>query len=413
MIETIFQCRSTRERHLAAPLLVEREQYLTHLLQRGFAKVAVRNTAAYLIHIVRIMSLTTLRNVTQDEIDSAGKLWADYDGPLRKSLQWKGSPRVLAGIAQRWFRFHGQLVSPRPVVHFENLLEEFTGALQGRGLAAPTVLGYSYRARSFLSWYGDRHNNFENVSLRDVDEYLAGKRAEGWLVRSLANACQGLRSFFTYAEIRGWCNPGIALGIRSPRIPKYETEPRGPTWAEVRRVIACTNGASSGDLRAKAILLLLAIYGLRSSEVTHLRLSDFDWRNETFTVRRAKRGGVQQYPIQYEVGDAIIRYLQKGRPPSGSRHVFLSAYRPHGPIGLAPMWQLVRKRMVAAGLVAGYRGPHSLRHACATRLLRRGASLQEIADFLGHHNLKSVGIYAKFDTRSLRKVAAFSLAGVR
>src|SRR5438067_10240834 len=135
MIETISPCRSTQERHRAAPLLVEREQYLTHLLQRGFAKVAVRNTAAYLIHIVRIMNLTTLRNVTQDEIDAAGKLWAAYDGPLRKNLHWNGSPRVLTGIAQRWFRFHGQLVSPRPVVPFENLVEEFTGALRGRGLA--------------------------------------------------------------------------------------------------------------------------------------------------------------------------------------------------------------------------------------------------------------------------------------
>jgi integrase/recombinase XerD len=58
-------------------------------------------------------------------------------------------------------------------------------------------------------------------------------------------------------------------------------------------------------------------------------------------------------------------------------------------------------------------GPHSLRHACATRLLKKGASLKEIADFLGHRNIKSVGIYARYDTRSLRKVAAFSLAGVR
>jgi integrase len=159
--------------------------------------------------------------------------------------------------------------------------------------------------------------------------------------------------------------------------------------------------------------LLLAIYGLRSSEVAGLRLNDFDWRGETFSVRRAKRGGIQQYPIQFEVGEAIIQYLQKGRPHCSSRQVFVSTYRPHGPIGPGPMWQIVGKRMRQLDIDLEHVGPHSLRHACATRLLRKGASLQEIADFLGHRNIKSIGIYARYDTRSLRKVAAFSLAGVR
>jgi integrase len=50
---------------------------------------------------------------------------------------------------------------------------------------------------------------------------------------------------------------------------------------------------------------------------------------------------------------------------------------------------------------------------CATELLRKGSSLGEIADFLGHSNLESVSIYAKHDIRSLRKIADFRLVGVR
>jgi len=56
-------------------------------------------------------------------------------------------------------------------------------------------------------------------------------------------------------------------------------------------------------------------------------------------------------------------------------------------------------------------GPHSLRHACATELLKQGASLREIADFLGHRDCQSVEIYAKFDMQSLLKVAALDLCG--
>ena len=242
---------------------------------------------------------------------------------------------------------------------------------------------------------------------------MASKREEGWSVRTLASQCQALRSFFGYAEIRGWCVPGIPPGIRSPRIPKYEDRPKGPTWAEVRRRIESASGSAPNELRAKAILLLLAIYGLRSSEVAGLRLNDFDWRSETFSVRRAKRGGIQHCPIQHEVGEAIIQYLRKGRPHCSSRLVFVSTYRPHGLIRLGPMWQIVGWRMRQLRIELEHVGPHSLRHACATRLLKKGASLQKIADFLGHRNIKSIGIYARYDTRSLRKVAAFSLAGVR
>jgi site-specific recombinase XerD len=61
----------------------------------------------------------------------------------------------------------------------------------------------------------------------------------------------------------------------------------------------------------------------------------------------------------------------------------------------------------------GHLGPHSLRHACATRLLNTGPSLQDIADFLGHSDTKTVSIYVKLDLRSLSKVAAFSLAWTR
>ncbi len=413
MLETVSPWPSVQLRHESAPLLNEREQYLTHLLQRGYSRVSVRGTAAYLVHVVRVMNMNSMRTVSLREIETAGRSWAAYKGPLRKRLSSRGSPRVFVQVAQKWLRFHGQLATPPPN-RFHRVIAEFNDAMRSaRGLAPDTVRSYGSRAFNFLKWFGERHENLELVSLRDVDEFLATARAAGWSVRSIASQCQALRSFFRYAEIRGWCAPDLALGIHSPRIPKYDGQPKGPTWAEVRRLVDSASGSSPSDLRARAILLLFAIYGLRSSEVAELQLSDFDWRNETFSVRRAKRGGVQQYPIQYEVGNAIIQYLQKGRQRCASRHVFLSKCPPHGRIGPGPMWQIVGKRMRKLGIQLEHVGPHSLRHACATRLLQKGASLREIADFLGHRNIKSIGIYARYDIRSLRKVAAFSLAGVR
>jgi hypothetical protein len=131
--------------------------------------------------------------------------------------------------------------------------------------------------------------------------------------------------------------------------------------------------------------------------------------NETFTVRRAKRGRIQQFPIQFEVGEAILKYLKDERPICKSRFVFVTLRPPFRRVGTQTIQNMVTGRMKMLGVQSKRMGPHSLRHACATQLLRKGMSLPEIADFLGHRDLRSVSIYAKLDVRALRKVADFAL----
>jgi integrase/recombinase XerD len=281
-----------------------------------------------------------------------------------------------------------------------------------RGLSASTVTAYTERVQRFMSWLSMRNFDLASVSIHEVDGYLAEKRAEKQSARGLAAHCQALRSFFGFAETQGWCLPGIPLGIKSPRIPRSDCSAKGPTWAEVRRILKTVRGTTPLQLRSKAILLLLIVYGLRSSEVAGLRLSDFDWRSEIVTVRRAKRGGIQQFPIQYEVGEAVLAYLQFGRPRCSSRLVFVTTVRPYGPLGGSSMWHTVSKQMRALEISLPHMGPHALRHYCATRLLQKGISLKEIAEFLGHRNVKTVSVYARFDKAALRKVAAFGLRGL-
>ena len=73
---------------------------------------------------------------------------------------------------------------------------------------------------------------------------------------------------------------------------------------------------------------------------------------------------------------------------------------------------MTSRRIGAVGIQCRKRGPHTLRHACATRWLQQGASFKEIGDLLGHRGLESVGIYAKVDLPVLRAVAAVDLGGL-
>ena len=415
MIEGILEEPLALSRHRNAPLLKEREQFLSHLLRQGTSHRRVRSIAAYLIHIVRLLALTSLRDVGNEEIGKAAECWVSYRGPHRKRKAGKTTASSFSEVARKWFRFHGRLTANRVSENpWAEYVKDFTECMRStQGLSPDTIRSYGSRAVVFLKWSANRGTPLSLVSLQVVDEFLADMAASGWSPMTIASQSQALRNFFAHAATRGWCAPGIGRGIRSPTVPKYDGLSKGPTWKEIRRLLDSTNGTKPPTLRARAIMSLCSIYALRSSEVTRLRLDDFDWQEEKFTVQRAKRGGVQHYPIQYEVGELILRYLKKGRPRCPCRHVFVTLHPPYRPLKASSMWQITSRRMRRLGIASHHYGPHALRHACATHLLRKGTSLKDIADFLGHRDSKSVGIYAKYDLRSLKKVAVGCLAGLR
>lgn len=414
MFEQIYQWPRVIERHRQAPLRLERERFLRHLLEQGYCHSKVLGAATYMLHIIRILELTELRVVHEEEIEKGANFWAEYRGPFRDCRHHHyGAPKCFITVARTWLRFHGMLGLP-PQAPFHEQIELYSYTLKfHQELAATTIRGYSNRAHAFLKWLAERGGDLRTVSMTDIDEFLARKRAEGWMHRGIVTQCKAMRSFFRFAETQGWCAPNLALGIHGPRVSKHEARPKGPAWTQVRQLLKLAEGTEPEQRRAKALLLLLTVYGLRCREVLNLRLEDFDWRSEIFTVHRAKCGGIQQFPIQYEVGEAILNYLRYARPSVNDRHLFLGERRPWGPLRHDAVWRTVSRRMRKLGIELDHMGPHSLRHACATRLLSKGVSLQAIADFLGHRDMHSVSIYAKHDIRNLRKVTAFRLAGLR
>jgi len=414
MFEQIYQWPRLIEQHRQAPLRFEREQYLKHLLEHGYRRSGIAETAMYMLHIIRVLDLKELRVIRLEEIKKGANIWAEYRGPFRDSRhRHYGAPTMFMKVARNWFRFHDKLVPP-PEAPFLERVQMFSNALRfHQGLAATTIRGYSNRAHEFLKWLTALGGDLRTVLMADIDEFLAQKRAEGWTHRSIVTQCNSLRSFFRFAELQGWCSPDLALGIHGPSVSKYGERPKGPSWPQVRQLVKLAEGTEPEQRRAKALLLILAVYGLRCREVMGLCLEDFDWRSEIFTVHRAKCGGIQQFPIQYEVGEAILLYLRHARPRVDDRHLFLGERRPWGALDHSAVWRTVSRRMQKLGIELDHMGAHSLRHACATRLLKKGASLQEIADFLGHRDMHSVSIYAKHDICNLRKVAAFRLAGLR
>jgi site-specific recombinase XerD len=384
---------------------------LRHLQASGRNKEQLKKIAKMLLHIIHVLQLTELRYIDNAEIKEAALRWASEDGCQRKVRGTERAADRFMYAAQKWLRFQNILVMPKkPEYWFDPQLAEFRHAMSLTGLAQETCNRYLLRTRLFLRRVASRKTSVRTITISDIDEYIDDRLNASLSHQTIEGDYQALRVFFRYAETRSWCERGFARVLQSPVRRKHCSESKGPTWREARRLISSCDRVTPSDLRAKAILILCSVYGLRSGEVTRLCLKDFDWQNEIMTVRRCKSGRVQQFPIQYEAGEAIIEYLRGGRPQSSCRNLFMAQFPPYRPLRV--LWPIVSRRMKQLKISSQNLGPHALRHACATELLKRGASLREIADFLGHRNLRSVGIYAKHDLRSLREVAKMSLAGV-
>jgi integrase/recombinase XerD len=410
-----FRLENLRRRHEHAPMPEERFQYLKYLFDRGTSPRQIHRTASWLLTIIEFLDLNPISAATISEIESAAIRWEERVNACRATPINKEAAHEFRRRALNWFRYRGLLIEnfKQPSPYGDVLPNFLMHSRNTRGLTAETVRNSNFVVLRFLRWIKGRQIALADISIRDVERYVADMYADGYKLRTIESSCSRLRSFFRFTEAEGITLNTVADGIRVRTAPKCSAAQRGPSWRDVRRLIGACSSDNPHDLRTRAILLLLAVYGLRSVEITSLKLNDIDWFEESFFVRRAKNGGVQKFPLQYEVGESILKYLKKGRSACSCRNLFVTLVPPYRPITVGNLFLLVRTKMKALAIDSPESGPRGFRHACATQLLNKGYSLPEIADFLGHHGTESVGIYAKSSAFAIRKVASFSLGGLR
>jgi len=75
IINQLFEAPHPAAKHLNAPLLKEREQYLSFLKANGRNKIRLQSVAGYLFHFSRALGLDELQPITLDEVRTAGRRW--------------------------------------------------------------------------------------------------------------------------------------------------------------------------------------------------------------------------------------------------------------------------------------------------------------------------------------------------
>ena len=414
MFDQLFTRPAVIARHRNGPHASARERFLVHCMAEGYAQSMLRKIAWQLLVVATTIDLR--RTVSVGEIAFAAAR------PIRfirhRNAQGEDSSpqtrQLFVSVATKWLGFLGRL-KPEciqdPAIF--SIVEAFARYMRDeRGLSPVTIQTRCERVNWFLASLPRHRSSVFTILIDDVDRFLASKGAAGWSRTSLDALAASLRSFFRYAQYRRWCMADIAASIRGPRIFAQEGLPRGASWQDVQRLLADSAGASLGDIRDHAILMLLAIYGLRAGEVAVLRLDDIDWDRELLSVKRPKQRCAQQYPWLPSVGQAVLSYLRNVRPCCTHRELFLTMKAPHRPLSSQSVSAVAHAWLTSIDAQVSRRGAHSLRHACAAHLLTAGFSFKQIGDHLGHRSANSTFTYAKVDLAGLRQVAELDMGAL-
>ena len=418
MFDQIFERSDALRRQLAGPLREARLAYLRHRNDQGAPRSTLRKLAQYLLVVTERLNLRAAGTVTATQIDRAADQWARR---RLKHHKIKGgfsrkSKSCFICVAKNWLHFLGRLqASKTQPNHFSQLLANFARYLdQEKGLAPRTIITRCWVAKDFLGRALHPKRALHEITIRQIDEVLARKGTDGgYSRRGIQSYASGLKPFFLYAEQQNLCRRGLADAIKAPRIFRDEILPAAPSWEDVQRLLANTEGDRPTSIRNRAILMLLAVYGLRAGEVRTLRLEDIDWENDHLHLWRSKTRRTQTFPLCTTVAVSILRYLREVRPRTVFREIFLTLCSPFRPLTSSAVFEIVSHNWQSLGPAVRPRGPHALRHACATRLINCGLTLKEIGDLLGHRKVDSTRIYTKVDLPHLRQVADVDLEGLR
>lgn len=275
-----------------------------------------------------------------------------------------------------------------------------------RGLAASTISGHDASASELLGFlrFDDDPTVLRALSAAPLEGFVKSVAAR--LSRaSMQRVAAHLRSFLRFLASRDQVASGLDATIDQPRVYRQEQVPRALPWETVQVLLAAIDRTTVMGRRDYAMLLIMATYGLRASEVTALHLDHLSWRAMQFQVPRPKTKTPIVLPLTLEVGAALLDYLRHARPPSTHRQVFLRVRKPCAPLGPSSVGMAFDGWRRRSALDIPAAGAHCLRHSLALHLLRQGTSLKAIGDLLGHRSMESTCVYLRLHVDDLRAAA--------
>ncbi len=276
-----------------------------------------------------------------------------------------------------------------------------------------TIQAYSLDLRQFCEFAG-AWKRLENLGPEILERWAALLREGGYSSASIRRKFASLKVFFHYWTRRGEIRSSpasqlrldLAPEVRLPKVLSLEDVQRLLAQArrEVGRVPKRLRQASDPTflaLRNLAIVELLFATGIRVGELTSLRVGDIDNQRRQFVING--KGSRQRVAMLLDDSShgAVTRYRKyRLALPADTDALFINLF------GDALSTQGVAynlSRLAVAAKIETRVTPHVIRHTIATLLLRHGADIRVVQEFLGHASIVTTQRYTHISRKQLER----------
>jgi integrase/recombinase XerD len=228
--------------------------------------------------------------------------------------------------------------------------------------------------------------------------------------RPLALRSQALRMLGVLGFVKFLVREGVLLVDPGARIVMPRARPRHaprnvPTENDLLVLLTAPNPRTLLGIRDRAMMEVLYASGIRVGELVKLTVQDVDLVLGLVRVIAGKGGRDRTVPMGRKAVRALQRYLDRVRPvwARGQKHAQLFVSHRGNPLWPTAVQRQIRIYATRAGLRRKITA-HSLRHACATHMLRGKASIRHIQEQLGHRQLSTTQLYTQVDADDLKAV---------
>jgi integrase/recombinase XerC len=277
-----------------------------------------------------------------------------------------------------------------------------------RNLAATTCKHYASWLHGFTDWLSANGypadpdlDTFNALTLR---RYQLDKAKQGARPRTIHSAFHALRGMGEYlVEMKVIPeNPCKQL-----KMPKKDAAVRHIlTDADVTALFdACRRQRTPRQQAlSRAVMAVLAYGALRREEACSLLVDDVNLADKSLLVRSGKGSKSRRVFICSEGMTAIREWLAVREKESKHPYLFsIDIARRLHHRGIAT---LIDTLAAIAGIADNPAAkPHSLRHWAATNLLRNGANIRDVSQFLGHSDLQTTCRYLHSNEEQLRSIS--------
>lgn len=290
----------------------------------------------------------------------------------------------------------------------EHWMERFAEWMRLRNWSEQTITTYRAGLRQFFAYLEAQGVASLAVVTRELVEgfrnhlYHRKTRGKPISVATQASRLTAAKSFLRFLVRENVLLVDVSSTVDLPRQPA--TLPKVLGEDEVVKMLEAPDTSAALGIRDRALLETLYATGLRNGELGALCLGDIDWERQALLVRLGKGKKSRWVPLGEEALAWLEEYLRRVRPQLVLRedepHLFLS-YQGR-PLSRGAVIHLVGNYAKACGLV-GVK-PHTLRHSCATHMMKRGAGLRHLQELLGHSSPLTTQHYTQVELSELQKV---------